>query len=331
MKQGGWIFISHSHQDIQKVRRIRNRLEELGLEPLMFYLKCLTDENEIVELIKREIDERDWFVYADSANARSSKWVKTEREYIESLTGKNVFTIYLDGNIEEQLAMVEHISRQMKVFISYSHKDKELASRIRERLVERDLMVLSDTEMSPGGLWAEQITDQIQDAARNGFVILLLTENSIHSRYVLNEIDMTVQAGGRIVPVLVGDTKLTNDLLYYVGDIPAVRISEAHLDSELDSLVERILHDVEFNKSDFRDTVGYRSARTVRLPEISRIDNMTFFGCDDLEEVTVPDSVIYITPDAFEDHPDILVRCRAGSYAEGYCRRNGVKFEILED
>jgi hypothetical protein len=30
--------------DIDLVRKIRNHLESLGLEPLMFYLKCLSDE-----------------------------------------------------------------------------------------------------------------------------------------------------------------------------------------------------------------------------------------------------------------------------------------------
>ncbi|MBQ4111381.1 MAG: hypothetical protein IJD38_01150 [Clostridia bacterium] len=152
MKQGGWIFISHSHQDIQKVRLIRNRLEEKGLEPLMFYLKCLSDEQEIEELIKREIDERDWFIY--------------------------------------------------------------------------------------------------------------------HSQVTY--------------------------------------------------------------ETDFNDGVGYRSARRITLPSVARIDGMTFFECDNLEEVTIPDSVVYMTADAFADHPDILVRCHAGSYAEGYCQRMGIRCEIIE-
>ena len=73
--EGGWVFISHSHKDLGAVRKIRNHLEKLGFEPLMFYLKCLSDENEIEELIKREIDERDWFIYADSQSARASRWV----------------------------------------------------------------------------------------------------------------------------------------------------------------------------------------------------------------------------------------------------------------
>lgn len=39
-KNGGWIFIFHSHLDIDIVRRIRNKLEDRGFEPLMFFLKC---------------------------------------------------------------------------------------------------------------------------------------------------------------------------------------------------------------------------------------------------------------------------------------------------
>ena len=64
LKITGYVFISHSHKDIKKVRKIRNMIENSGFEPLYFFLKCLTDD--VVEgLIKREIDARDWFVYVD--------------------------------------------------------------------------------------------------------------------------------------------------------------------------------------------------------------------------------------------------------------------------
>lgn len=66
-KEGGWVFLSHSHQDINKVRKIRNLLEQRGFEPLLFFLKCLTDDDEIEDLIKREITEREWFIYVVSA------------------------------------------------------------------------------------------------------------------------------------------------------------------------------------------------------------------------------------------------------------------------
>ena len=75
-RDGGYVFISHSHKDIAEVRKLRNRLEENGFEPLCFYLKCLTDKDEVDGLIKREIDAREWFVYVDSPNARDSEWVR---------------------------------------------------------------------------------------------------------------------------------------------------------------------------------------------------------------------------------------------------------------
>ncbi len=53
-----YIFVSHSHKDIDKVRLVRNYLEEKGAEPILFFLKSVTDDNEVADLIKREIDAR---------------------------------------------------------------------------------------------------------------------------------------------------------------------------------------------------------------------------------------------------------------------------------
>ena len=330
MKQGGWIFISHSHQDIQKVRLIRNRLEEKGLEPLMFYLKCLSDEQEIEELIKREIDERDWFIYADSRNARGSKWVRTERDYIEGLTGKNVFTINLDGDIDQQLAAIDHITRQLKVFIVSAFADRPLADRIRDRLVKRDMMVLYDDEPLPGDLELTMSTEEkIQQAFNDGFVLFLITERVASSDFIRYEITRTHEMGGKIVPVYVGRATLPESVRFMLMDSVGVTVSSCPTDEELDRVVSLIHSQVTY-ETDFSDGVGYRSARRITLPSVARIDGMTFFECDNLEEVTIPDSVVYMTADAFADHPDILVKCHAGSYAEGYCQRMGIRCEIIE-
>ena len=205
MKQGGWVFISHSHQDIAKVREIRNYLEKLGFEPLMFYLKCLSDENEIEDLIKREIDERDWFIYVDSNNARNSKWVKTEREYIENFADKKVFTINLNDDLEKQLKNIEHIAKQMKVFISYSSKDRALKERISQRLLQKDMLIIDEEDNVFGGFnYQMQAKKMIKAAAREGFVLLLVTENSYQSVYIEYEIKYAKKSNGKIIPVYVG-------------------------------------------------------------------------------------------------------------------------------
>ena len=146
-KDGGWIFISHSHLDIDIVRRIRNKLEDRGFEPLMFFLKCLNDDNEIESLIKREINEREWFIYVESDNAANSRWVKSEREYIAQLSGKKVFTIDINGDITQQ---VENITRQLKVFISYARKDRAVYEIIKQALLSRDFLVFDDNEIPVG-------------------------------------------------------------------------------------------------------------------------------------------------------------------------------------
>lgn len=47
-----WVFLSHSNKDYEKVRQVRNMLEEMSLRPLMFFLHCLNDDDEIDTLIK---------------------------------------------------------------------------------------------------------------------------------------------------------------------------------------------------------------------------------------------------------------------------------------
>ena len=47
-QQGAWIFVSHSHKDIEKVREIRNELERRGHNPLLFFLKCMDDDGALL-------------------------------------------------------------------------------------------------------------------------------------------------------------------------------------------------------------------------------------------------------------------------------------------
>lgn len=248
MKDGGWIFISHSHQDIKLVRKIRNHLESLGFEPLLFYLKCLSDENEIEDLIKREIEEREWFIYAESANAQASKWVKTEREYIEKFTGKKIFTINLNNDLNEQLKMIEHIVRQMKVFISYSHQDSSLKQLIQNKLLAKDMLVYADEELLIASIpWFDNTFNHIVDASKNVFFIALITENSIKCKHQQREIEVALKSGGIIIPVYVGNVMLPANLMLLIGHIVGIRLSDNYCESDIDQIVDRILKEVVIN------------------------------------------------------------------------------------
>lgn len=205
--QGGYIFISHSHADIDIVRKIRNALEEGGFDPLCFYLKCLSDDSEIEDLIKREIDAREWFIFVDSPNSRSSKWVALEREHIKNSRDKKILTV----NVEDDNAVTNllyKIIHKLRVYVSYSRKDKDIAREIKECFIKKDYLVFIDEGIPSGEAFGDKIEESIIESSKHGCVALLITENSINSHYVREEIFMAIKHGANIVPIFVGDVVL---------------------------------------------------------------------------------------------------------------------------
>lgn len=331
MKQNGWVFISHSHKDIERVRKIRNKLEELGFEPLLFFLKCLSDEDEIEELIKREIDEREWFIYVDSANARRSHWVQTEREYIETRGDKKIFTLDLSRTIEEQMKEIERIARQMKVFIAASAQDKPLVNALSKALAEHDMQVLTDEEVEAGTSWLNAVRHEIDVASRNGFVLIVISEHMRDAAYALRETEMAIASGGKILPLYVGKAHMPPSLLEKLGTVSGVHISETPTEEEISRVITAIENSIRYYESDMTVSHGFRAARHIILPPLSRIEADTFALCENLEAVTVPESVIYIDAKAFEGLGDILIRCYPDSYAERFCKIHQIRYETTGD
>ena len=247
----GYIFISHSHKDIEKVRQIRNDMENAGFDPLCFYLKCLTDEDEIEGLIKREIDSRELFVYIDSPNSRASNWVKKEREYIDSLEDKKTLTIHL-----ERYDSMEEISkaliRGLRVFISYSHRDAVLAFNLEERLKKKEFQVLMDRGIHYGSNMDEMIADMIVEASKCGAFIAIITENSVKSANFNDEIRYARKNNAKIIPIVIGEVELNPRLEMILLentpiaiDIPLEKCQKTGLLSFDDMKID----DDEFNES----------------------------------------------------------------------------------
>lgn len=111
-----WVFVSHSNKDFDKIVKVRNKLEALQYKPLLFFLKCLEDDKEIFELIKREIKARDRFILCDSQNSRASEWVQKEIEFIKSLN-RPYEIINLEGTEEEIDESIERFNIRSTVYI----------------------------------------------------------------------------------------------------------------------------------------------------------------------------------------------------------------------
>lgn len=217
MLNGGcWIFLSHHSQDIEKVRVIRNEFERLGHNPLAFHLKCLTTDSEsgrieLDNLIKREIDAREWFVFCENPLI-TSEWVDMEQNYIIEQGKDMVWSI--DMNLEEGqiIEQVRRICKEIEVFISYSRIDKAVADIVTKLLIGKDYSVWTPESMV---LCGQNLKNEIEVAVNRcsyeGFYIMLLTKNSFHSEWIEHELELALSHGRkeRIIFVLIGDERIS--------------------------------------------------------------------------------------------------------------------------
>lgn len=84
------------------------------------------------------------------------------------------------------------------------------------------------------------------------------------------------------------------------------------------------------------EKIGYSSfCRCHNLKEViinegaAAIDSWAFSYCENLKRVTLPDSVTSIEPETFLESAKVVIKGHAGTYAEDYCKKNGIKYEII--
>jgi len=210
LPEGAWVFVSHSHHDFEKVREIRNAFEAEGHKPLLFFLKCLEDDSaQLPELLEKEIAARNFFLLCDSANSRSSNWVQREKQIAQSLEGKVIEEVDLDAGLDECLKKVKRLSRRATVFISCSSRDSKVAARIADRLREEDYRVLSPAGIPAGQNWMKWIVSAIDQAAKNGLLLMLLSPACLSSEFTKAELKYALSKGSLVVPILVENIDAT--------------------------------------------------------------------------------------------------------------------------
>lgn len=176
-----WVFLSHSNEDYEKVRKVRDMLEDQHMRPLMFFLKCLNDHDEIDSLIKREIDCRTRFILCDTEESRKSAWVQREVEYIKS-KDRNFDVIDLTVCDEEIYQQIEQLKKQATIFISYNREEIQLAEQVYHRLCKYDFDVRFDAyALRSGRDFVGENMMSIDMACKKGTVVALLKDR------VLNE------------------------------------------------------------------------------------------------------------------------------------------------
>lgn len=196
-----WIFLSHSNKDFAKVRQIRNYLEERSCRPLMFYLKCLSNDDEIDDLIKREIDCRTRFIICDSENSQASKWVQSEVKYIKSQQ-RSYETIDLSKSDEEIKMQLDKLVKSTQIFLSYSRNDYELVNAVYSHICKYDIRCFFDAESLSSGNFQKQISHVLSLAKDFGFIAFFASQHSLSSPYCMKEIQEAVELGANVFILL---------------------------------------------------------------------------------------------------------------------------------
>jgi internalin A len=114
-------------------------------------------------------------------------------------------------------------------YLSHRASDGALyAARLGERLKALGVRVLSpNTPISPGEQWVDALRDFID---RADFVILVGTPGAFDSKWVLEEVQYSLNRGGIVIPILFKDAYLPNDLPRFLWDIQLLLEDSAALD-----------------------------------------------------------------------------------------------------
>lgn len=145
----------------------------------MFFLKCLNDDKEVDDLIKREIDCRTRFVLCSSENARNSEWVREEVKYIKS-KNRICETIDLSKNLDEIKKALNDFITKTRLFISFNHDEMDLAKMVYKHLSQYEFYV----HMNCDDPWNnkndchqnyEDTRNHLYNTVIDGFVISIIT------------------------------------------------------------------------------------------------------------------------------------------------------------
>ena len=240
MIDGGYIFLSHSHEDIPVVRKVRNYLEDIGGNPIMLYLRGTDKPSVIKSIIKREIKARENFIFCDSPYSRKSKWVEWEREYVNKLKKRpRTMTVDItqdfDSVVKPQLKQFKKITT---AFISCRASEQILWLAVAEKLRSIDINVLSTDDIQVGADYVCEITSMIKKACDEGIVILLITDETFKSPIVTSEIHFAIFQGGLVLPIIVGD--LHQDLPDFLSSTQFLRIHSTPTSKDLDEIINKV-------------------------------------------------------------------------------------------
>lgn len=103
----------------------------------------------------------------------------------------------------------------LDVFISYSTKDKAIADAVCHVLEENRIRCwIAPRDVEPGRTYASQIIHSIKECK---LVVLIFSQSANISEHVSNEVDRAFSASKPIIPFIIEETELSEEMDYYLS------------------------------------------------------------------------------------------------------------------
>lgn len=120
-----------------------------------------------------------------------------------------------------------------KIYLSYQHSDIELIKRIGDELKSLGHQTIMDEAiMKVGSDWRKELLTELKNS--DGLLVLI-TENSINSKYVISEIGTTRafidenENRKFLIPVIYGDIEIPD----FINDLYCIRITDGNFDEAI--------------------------------------------------------------------------------------------------
>jgi hypothetical protein len=148
------------------------------------------------------------------------------------------------GLIEPEETVEAKGARPLRVFISYSNKDKAFARKLRDSLRLRpEVGIISDdSEMPVAQSWASWFESEV---SKTDVFFILLSPNALSSSWVLTEVGAAWAKGIRIIPVVVEPVAR---MPLELQNVVPLSITDLEDPKTADEMLESILSTVEHSE-----------------------------------------------------------------------------------
>ena len=125
-----------------------------------------------------------------------------------------------------------------EVFISHSHKDKQMADAICHYLEHKKIKCwIAPRDVMPGTNFAGEIVEAIP---KSKIMLLIFSANSNSSKQVLREIELAINNDLLVIPVRIEDIMPTGSMKYYLSTTNWIDIIDEEIEKKISKIVDII-------------------------------------------------------------------------------------------